>query len=686
MSKRVKWVAGVLTAILTVLAAAALFVYQYYVLPFRAAENQVRQKSPLVLREQDDGSLHITWTEGENVDRYLVEILRPVEETLPTDPTAPAVQPEVLYSTYVAGSTDCTLPQFPRDEELTIRITGEKAYHLPGEDRWRTSETCTEVTAVFTPPAISQLQWMADPDTKTVDITFSMGEETTCRLYTVSDTGETVFYDTLGTGSTSITFGEGMMFPMPDHEGKQVFAFSAYSEFPGYTHYGLVTETITVVREDLLGTLLFMECVDEGNNVFSFHWNETKGEHYELQLLQSDDTWKTLYSTPRDGERSYTTGHLKRYSDFTYRVVAVGGQTMPDSEFAAEPAQASVTTGASVVYSTIWPQKKLDVYSDPQKTSVIGTVAASDAYCVMDFVDGLFMIRYADGVYGYIDSNYCLINLPDMIGNICSYDITNSYSSLYMAHGYEIPTVTDTVIVGYERVKVSGSQYLVPLLYPVAVKLEKAAFAAIEQGYKLKIYDSFRPRKATAAIYKEAENLAEQPIPEKTFSGEPNKEMPELKEDEVLTYFNLMTDYGRYTLNYFLAAGRSRHNLGIALDLTLEKISNGRDVLMQTAMHDLTWYSETKRNNSYSRKLASIMQGAGFGGLVSEWWHFQDNDAQSNLELEYTYDGVTPECWVKDDTGWRYRRANGSYYKSRTVPLEGKEYTFDENGYLIENT
>ncbi len=683
MTKPVKWTIAVLTVLLTVLAAGSMFFYQYYLLPYCAAQNHMRQASPLILREQVDGSLHICWEPGENVDRYRVELLGKAEETASTDP---APQPEVVYSTYVEGNTECVLPPFSREKALTIRITGEKAYHLPGQDRWRESQSSICVTGVFTPPAISNLQWTADPDTKVVNLSFAMGDETTCRMYTVSDTGENRFYDTLGGTSASITFGEGMMFPMPEHGGKQVFSFSAYSEFPEYTHYGLVTETLTVVREDLLGTVLILDCVDEGNNVFSFRWNETKGERYALQqLLPDGQTWQTVYETPRDGQRSYTTGHLKRYSQFTYRVVALGGQTMPGSEFAAEPAQATVSTGASVVYSTIWPQKKLDVYADAGKTAVIGTVNPSNAYCVLDLQEGMFRIRYADGVYGYIDSNYCLINLPDMIGDICSYDITNSYASLYMAHGYEIPTVTDQVISGYERVQLSSSRYLVPLLYPAALKLEKAAFAAMDQGYKLKIYDSFRPRKASAALYDQAKSLAEQPIPEQTFSGEPMEEMPQLAEGEVLTYGNLMTDYGRYTLNYFLAAGKSRHNLGIALDLTLEKISSGTDAKMQTAMHDLTWYSETKRNNYYSGKLAGIMKEAGFGGLISEWWHFQDNEAQSTLELEYTYNGVTPEGWVKDDTGWRYRRANGNFYKSRTVPLDGQEYTFDENGYLIEN-
>lgn len=679
MTKRVKIIIAAVAAVLVVALAVGLLIYQLYTVPFHNAKNHMVSDKPVTLREQDDGTLHISWTEGTNIDRYRVELLSCDTDT-PEDTAAP------LHSLYVENGTECILPVFSRDQKITISITGQKAYHIPGQDKWRDSEESITLTAVFTPPVISNLEWSADADAKTVKFQFSVGENTVCQLHTVSDTGENIFYNTLGTESAAITFGDGMEFPMPSHDKAQIFTFSAYSQFPGYEHYGLITDTVTVTREDLLGTTLMLECTDLGNNVYSFTWNETKGQTYQLQQLQSDgSTWKTLYETGQDGQRSYTTGHLPRYSDMDFRVVALGGQTMPDSEFAATPDQASVSTGASVVYSTIWPQKDLDVYSDSQKTSVIGKVNACETYCVLDFRDGMFQIRYAQDSYGYIDSNYCLINLPDMIGDICSYDISNSYSSLYMAHGYEIPTVTDTVIAGYEQVKLSKNKYLVPLLYPTALKLEKAAFAAMEEGYKLKIYDSFRPQKATITIYNQTKGLVEEPIPENTFSGIPMEEMPTLGEDEILTYGNLMTDHGRYTLNYFLAGGRSRHNVGIAMDMTLEYLNSGKEVEMQSDIHDLSWYSEVKRNNSYANKLAKIMMQAGFGTLVSEWWHFQDTDTQKAFDLEYAYNGVSPKGWLKDDNGWRYRLANGNFYLDRTVSIDDTEYTFDANGYLVES-
>ena len=79
------------------------------------------------------------------------------------------------------------------------------------------------------------------------------------------------------------------------------------------------------------------------------------------------------------------------------------------------------------------------------------------------------------------------------------------------------------------------------------------------------------------------------------------------------------------------------------------------------------------------------MTGAGFGGLLSEWWHYQDNttrDTQSTSALWY---GVSASCWMADDYGWRYRNVYGNYYKDCEITLNDVVYTFDEKGYVINN-
>lgn len=687
---------------------------------------------------QDQPVIHFTWTEGlaDNADGYLLQILMPAE-------ASHTGEERLLWSTRLHDEA-FTLPFVPWDTELIVRIRTYNDYTFPFQQRPRThlSSGYLQMQGSFPMPRIENLAWDADPNADTVQVTFDMDESTTARLYYEQDDGTLVPVTELDNGELTLTFGDNGEYPMPGFEESVSFCLDAYRQQGGYTYFGWVTDRFTVVREDLLGTELILTCTDEGNNAFTLTWNETKGDRYEVQQYDPDEeTWFTIHTVARDGERIYYTGHLPRYSQYRFRVVALGGQTLPDSEFAAIPAQTQVETGASVVYSTIWPIQDLDIYTDPTMTEVMGTADAADAFCVLDVVDDLFYIRTDSGEYGYIDNRYCMINLPDMIGDLCWYNITNSYSSLYLAHEFEFPKVTDTVVKGYEDVMLDEDEYLVPLLYPVAQRLEKAAFAAREEGYVLKIYDSFRPQMATYKLYDLINILQDSPIPDTTFvfpknpvtgkkAPRPQKdpvtgetlplgtpwhehlgvELPEPEPTEPLdpnapteptvpvdptaptepvddgrpTYAELMTDKGRYPLNYFIAKGTSRHNQGIALDLTLVDLRTGKDLEMQTSMHDLSAFSELSKNNRNAKTLARIMEGQGFTGLVSEWWHFQDNDVWYDLDPEHLWYGVSPECWMADDRGWRFRLSNGNYWYSCTRQIDGVEYTFDEDGYVIE--
>lgn len=382
-------------------------------------------------------------------------------------------------------------------------------------------------------------------------------------------------------------------------------------------------------------------------------------------------------------------------------------------------------------------------------------MAAGSAWCVLGMEGRYLKIRY-QGQDAYIDSDYCMINLPEYLGELCLYDITNSYSSIYLVHEYEIKKVSGTVIIGYENVQITPGQYLAPLLFPTAQKLLKAGEAAREQGYTLKIYDSYRPQNATIEIFMLTSSILGDYVPAKTYSGRTVKDLHMLEEENEeeetvptepeeeeavdpplaetippieetipsavetepaipetappaettisdegvpagmeivplsntakskrLTYKSLMTNYGEYNLGKFLAPGTSRHNFGVALDLTLVD-SNGKELSMQTSMHDLSWYSAFKRNNANANTLYKIMSGAGMTNISSEWWHYQDNKIYAKHGYLPLRDGVSWECWVTDGIGWRYRLADGSFYAQCTQTIDGQSYTFDENGYLVQ--
>ena len=152
------------------------------------------------------------------------------------------------------------------------------------------------------------------------------------------------------------------------------------------------------------------------------------------------------------------------------------------------------------------------------------------------------------------------------------------------------------------------------------------------------------------------------------------------------TFYTAMTD-GRYRLGSFLAAETSAHNRGIALDLTLERIDTGESLTMQTDMHDLSWHSALPYNNENADLLAKYMKGIGFHDLTSEWWHFQDDETRNELGLNtYLASGLEITGWKKDDRGWKYRQEDGSYFTGGKLTVDGREYTFDEEGYCVEET
>ena len=235
-----------------------------------------------------------------------------------------------------------------------------------------------------------------------------------------------------------------------------------------------------------------------------------------------------------------------------------------------------------------------------------------------------------------------------------------------------------------------------PLLYPTAQKLRNAAVEAELRGYKLKIYDSFRPQSATDSIYWKTNSILGRSIPNETYSGKKVNDLylvnwgpaegetnTSNKDYGKLSYRRLMTNNGAYGLNSFLASGTSRHNFGTALDLTLVD-AQGVELPMQTSMHDLSWYSCSARNNDNAMLLQEIMNGAGLGGISSEWWHYQDNEIMLRNAYTPLRTGVSWECWVADSNGWRYRLPDGSFYANSTQTIDDESYTFDENGYLMQ--
>ena len=679
MAKWLKW-SLIIFLILVVVTVAVLGLGMY--IPYHQSENYMPEQAAWVMTQKPDGAIHLSWNGSDTADCHRFRIL----QEIPGAKTEEESQ-RIIYESYISGGSQLYLPALPENVLYTYEVYACKFYDSWGQPWMRLSENGHSMQTTLQMPTISNLSWETDPDEDVSVFRYDLTEDTLVECTLTQNSGSTPLC-TLTENEKIFTFGTGKELPLPARGDQYTFTFFPYRQKGDLMQYGYSDLSAKIIREDLLGRDLKLQCEDMGHNQFKLSWVETKGDYFEVQRkTPSAKNWTTLCQVQLDEDLTYTTPHLPVFREYSYRVLAVGGQTLPDSEYAAISEQKDVATKESPIFTTIWPTAKLKAYSDSAKTNQVGTASAGKAYCVLDEKDGMFAIRL-DGEIAYIDANLCLINLPEYMGDLCSYWITKSFATYSMIHEYYIPEVTDEIAIGYENIQLADGSYLVPLLYPAAQKLVTAAHTAREQGYKLKIYDAFRPNSTTKKNYELTEKILDMPIPLETHTGvDVTEDLPEPIIDPetelpLITYRMVMTD-GKYTLSNFLAKGTSSHNYGIALDLTLEKIKDGEELEMQTSIHDLSHFSVVANNNKNAKLLAKIMTGAGFGTLSSEWWHFQDNEAKKSYKPSYLIDGINCACWMADDNGWRYRTKAGRFYTGRTVTISGIEYNFDENGYLI---
>jgi zinc D-Ala-D-Ala dipeptidase len=124
-----------------------------------------------------------------------------------------------------------------------------------------------------------------------------------------------------------------------------------------------------------------------------------------------------------------------------------------------------------------------------------------------------------------------------------------------------------------------------------AVALSRVQRDLRPQGLGIKIFDAYRPVRATLAMVEWTQRV----------------NRPDLLTDGYI-------------------ASRSRHNLGLAIDLTLIDLATGRELEMGTpfdtfsaAAHTANASGEAAANR---QKLKAAMEREGFVNYDQEWWHF----------------------------------------------------------------
>lgn len=137
-----------------------------------------------------------------------------------------------------------------------------------------------------------------------------------------------------------------------------------------------------------------------------------------------------------------------------------------------------------------------------------------------------------------------------------------------------------------------------------AQKLESANNEFLSLGYRIKIYDAYRPLSIQKILYSIV------PSSKKKYIANPL--------------------YG------------SNHNRGVAVDITIEHI-DGQPVSMPTDFDTFSYkayisYKGCSKEEIKNREfLASVMMRHGFTRINCEWWHFDDTDASKYGLIDLTF-------------------------------------------------
>ncbi|MCR5675978.1 MAG: D-alanyl-D-alanine carboxypeptidase family protein [Lachnospiraceae bacterium] len=752
--KKRRLLALILTILPVLIGIVVVFVF---ILPILEKPAEIREDAELSLSAGKRGSVELSWTPAKYASGYRLELFDLSGE----NPETPIYERFCRRAKCTLSSVD--IPKEASPQSLHVKVTArDYLYFLEKEEEVQEASVSWE--CCFSVPVIKDLRSKLDNENQKIDLNWRGWEKDTYTVYLVDPEGNReMIREVRPSGSMtdlpgewfdfeeSLSFGPRSKFKLPKGDGEYRIEMEVAREQAGVNFQGETAPVTTVTRSMLMSKTVLVSYDRLEGNHYKLYWNDTGSRSYQVEVMAPGTQDYTRIARV-DGEQELVcdTGHLLPGREYTFRVVAMEDADIfadadPFVEKKSEPGAGigicTVMTEPEALYASIWPVKTLDLYKDTGKAEKIGSVTVGQCLCVLDTDDeqALFRVRTDDGE-GYIDSNYCMINLPDYLGDLCQYDIPNSYASIYMVNGYYIPNVTGRVTPGYEDILLDDNTFVVPLLYPVAQKLVDAANATLADGYRIEINDSFRPHEATRSIYDETNKVLYWRLPDiryfglrttlekylmngRTVEEPPVSALPPGAVEEQLqaavqdaveepaeqdasamaegmatetavtetqigltdntryTYYWEMTN-GTFRLGSFLAAGASRHNLGVAMDMTLASVSNGyKPMDMQSEMHNLSWYSAMNRNNVNADLLKKYLTDAGFATIGSEWWHFQDNDLTKSLNPPIVEKGVCIEGWKKDDYGWRYRDRKGNYLKNQSKELNGVSYAFDEKGY-----
>jgi zinc D-Ala-D-Ala dipeptidase len=174
---------------------------------------------------------------------------------------------------------------------------------------------------------------------------------------------------------------------------------------------------------------------------------------------------------------------------------------------------------------------------------------------------------------------------PDSVADRLLVDVTDVDSTIQTDVRYAGPNnFTGAPLPGYDAPRILLRREAAQALGRVQRRLRSG-------GLSLRVFDGYRPVRATLAMVAWAERT------------------------------------GRVALlDSGYIARRSRHNMGVAVDLTLVDLETGTEVPMGTAFDTFSEAAHTAnaegRIRRYRQLLVDVMGAEGFQNYDQEWWHF----------------------------------------------------------------
>lgn len=147
-----------------------------------------------------------------------------------------------------------------------------------------------------------------------------------------------------------------------------------------------------------------------------------------------------------------------------------------------------------------------------------------------------------------------------------------------------------------------------------ATKLIEANKELMQKGFRIKIWDAYRPLSAQKLMW--------DVMPVHDFVADPNK-------------------------------GGSIHNGGFAVDVTLVDLEGG-EVEMPTEFDDFSEKASRKSTTMteaaarHLSLLTDAMVKHGFKTINSEWWHYYDEDLKERVPLDISFEEIKEGQWKGD--------------------------------------